>query len=304
MIKFWMSAGCLYLLVGCAGSSGDNYEAVITEYSGPTAHYTDIQKVEASISDIEPTPSLEQNPHNSEKLLEEVFQKLSDQDNEVCKALLQGGRHCLLLHYSIKDTPTVNAYPWGANSINFNREILKYIDNKDEMAFLVSREVAHHFAGHLDRQAKDAAETNTAGQYAGSLLFRTLFLGLAQGVIHANNQDYSEGANNARNKILAEMGNTSFSDKEEQEADYIGTYLMVNAGYDVIKGRKFLEKMAALNPENGSSERIKAGYFDTHEYGHVRLARIEVTLQEIAKKKAMKEPIVPTGKVIKTSDYE
>lgn len=84
----------------------------------------------------------------------------------------------------------------------------------------------------------------------------------------------------------ARAGALAHSPEFESEADYVGLYFAVRAGYDVEKSEEFWRRRAVDNP---SSIRKTT----THPTSVKRFLTLAATRREIAEKKEAGQPLVP-----------
>ena len=107
----------------------------------------------------------------------------------------------------------------GRPILVFTVPLLREARNRDEVAFVMAHEAAHHIAGHLQR----TRTTATLGALAGGALATALGGG-------------DPAAIEAAQRIGATVGARSFSKEQELEADALGTIIAARAGYDPLKG--------------------------------------------------------------------
>lgn len=100
--------------------------------------------------------------------------------------------------------------------------LLRDTRNRDEIAFVLSHEAAHHIAGHLERQRQNAT--------LGAVVFGQLAGALGTGS--------EEGVRTAQ-ELGALVGARSYSKDFELEADRLGTIITAEAGYDPVLGAEF-----------------------------------------------------------------
>lgn len=110
----------------------------------------------------------------------------------------------------------------GRPVVAFTVPLIAEARNRDELAFIMSHEVAHHILGHITRQNQSAL--------AGAQILG----GLAS--VHSGGREESirRGA-----QIGAEIGARTYSKKFELEADAMGAIIAKQAGYDPLKGAEF-----------------------------------------------------------------
>ncbi len=113
----------------------------------------------------------------------------------------------------------------GRPVITFTQAMLRQLANRDELAFVMSHEAAHHIRNHLARQQENAL---TGALILGGLA--TLSGGTAADV--ANAQD-----------LGAVVGARGYSKEFELEADELGTIITHRSGYRPSVGVKFFYRL-------------------------------------------------------------
>jgi len=114
----------------------------------------------------------------------------------------------------------------GRPIIGFNVALIAEMRNRDEVAFVLGHEAAHHILGHLARQANNAR--------AGAILLGGL-AAIAGGGQAAVDQAVNMGAS---------VGARSYSKDFELEADALGTVISKKAGYDPLRGVAYFDRAA------------------------------------------------------------
>ena len=122
--------------------------------------------------------------------------------------------------------------PWVATALAETKEIMGddiwpygFARNRDELAFVMGHEAAHHIEGHIPRQQQNAA--------AGAIL-----LGGLAALTGANSTVIDQAVD-----IGAGVGARSYSKNFELEADALGTVITKRAGYDPVKGAAFFTQI-------------------------------------------------------------
>lgn len=110
----------------------------------------------------------------------------------------------------------------GRPIIAFTIPLIAEVRNRDEMAFILSHEAAHHIEGHLRRQQQNAD--------VGAVVF-----GQLAGVIGGSDPDAIQAAQ----EFGAALGARSYSKDFELEADALGTVISAKAGYNPLRGAEF-----------------------------------------------------------------
>lgn len=141
----------------------------------------------------------------------------------------------------------------GRPIIIFTIALIADARNRDELAFIMGHEAAHHILGHLDQQQQNAA--------AGAVIFAGL-ASLTGG----------EGADiDAAEEIGAFLGARSYSKEFELEADRLGTVIAYNSGYDVLRGAEFFNRI----PDPGDR------FLGTHPPNADRARTVRATLAQL-----------------------
>lgn len=107
----------------------------------------------------------------------------------------------------------------GRPIIGFTIPLIAEARNRDELAFVMAHEAAHHILGHIAQQQQNAA--------LGGLLAGTL-----AGALGATDV---EGAQ----RLGATVAARSYSKEFELEADAMGTRIAAAAGFDPLRGADF-----------------------------------------------------------------
>lgn len=113
----------------------------------------------------------------------------------------------------------------GQPILAFNIALIATARNKDELAFVMGHEAAHHIQGHIARQTQNAT--------AGAVVFGGLAAILGAG----------EAAVQSAQQIGASVGARTYSKDFELEADQLGTIIAAKAGYDPVKGAAFFARI-------------------------------------------------------------
>lgn len=160
----------------------------------------------------------------------------------------------------------VNAYADG-NQVVVQRGMMRFANNDTELGLVISHEIAHNSMGHM--RAKMTNYTlGTILDIATQLLLKIPTQGL-----------------------FGSLGGNAFSQGFEAEADYVGLYIMAQAGGDIDNAPQFWRRMATLSP--GS---IQSSHTATHPATPERFVALEETVKEIKAKKAARQPLVPNLK--------
>lgn len=172
-----------------------------------------------------------------------------------------------------------NAFCMPGGKIVVYEGILPYAKTDDQLATVISHEVAHAVAKH----ANERMSQQILRQYGGNAL----------GMILSNKGI----ATRRMGAILYDVGSQAFftlpyNRTHEHEADVIGLYLMAIAGYDYTQAEDFW-----INMSGGKVAANQSDFWSTHPNDAKRIARIR---QELPKVKAFmqggqKQPAKPTN---------
>lgn len=153
----------------------------------------------------------------------------------------------------VSEVPQVNARADGRRSIHITRGMLDFARSDAELALVVAHEIAHNAMGH---------------EKARSQLMRSL---AATGRVPAG--------------ARANGMTSTFSQALEMEADHMGLYILARAGVPIEDAPRFIERLAATGAAS-----LQA---DTHPASEARVAALERTVREIARKRALGLTLAP-----------
>ncbi len=141
----------------------------------------------------------------------------------------------------------------GRPIIAFTVPLIEDARNRDEIAFVMAHEAAHHIEGHIARQQANAQ--------IGAVL-----IGGLVGALGANDQSTIDIAS----RIGAGVGARSYSKDFELEADALGARIAAAAGFDPLNGAQFFfrvpdpgDRFLGTHPANADRlrtvQRVAAG---------------------------------------------
>lgn len=135
--------------------------------------------------------------------------------------------------FTVLDTPVVNAFAVSGGYIYVTRGLLALVDDKTELAAVLSHEIGHVTADHLG----DRDDAN------GDAL-RNGLLNAVIGGIFSNGEDRLGNA--IKTGVMATFEFIGdFSQQQELEADRLGIAMMIEAGYDPYAAADFLASLSA-----------------------------------------------------------
>jgi predicted Zn-dependent protease len=134
----------------------------------------------------------------------------------------------------------------GRPVIAFTVQLIADARNKDELAFVLGHEAAHHIAGHIQRTQQNAV--------AGAVIAGSLAV-----LLGGNSADVESAQ-----RTGAQVGARTYSKEFELEADALGTIITARAGYDPIRGAEFFTRI----PDPGNK------FLGTHPPNSERIATV------------------------------
>ena len=142
----------------------------------------------------------------------------------------------------------------GRPIIAFTVPLIAEVRNRDEIAFILSHEAAHHIAGHLAQQQRNAS--------IGAVVFGEL-----AGALGGRDAQALEAAQ----QIGAAVGARSYSKDFELEADRLGTIIAARAGFNPLRGADFFFRI----PDPGNR------FLGTHPANADRVAVVRQTAAQL-----------------------
>lgn len=141
----------------------------------------------------------------------------------------------------------------GRPIIAFTPALIADARNRDELAFVLAHEAAHHIRGHIARTQRNAT--------VGALVF-----GQLAGAMGVSDAAVIQSAQ----QMGAQVAARSYSKEFELEADALGTEITAAAGYDPLKGADFFfripdpgDRFLGTHPANADRlrtvQRVEAG---------------------------------------------
>ncbi|MBL4559110.1 MAG: M48 family metalloprotease [Rhodobacteraceae bacterium] len=166
-----------------------------------------------------------------------------------------------------RDSDQPNAYQTyedGRPVIAFNKAFINDIRNEDEVAFVIGHEMGHHMAAHIDKRQGQAV--------AGALIVGAL-AGIAGNAIDPDMSDQAMRRTIGAGMAVGALGGSrAYSQTYELEADTIGVYIALAAGYDPERGARIFARGAAARNPDGS-----LNFLATHPPSARRLAQVSAT---------------------------
>lgn len=159
----------------------------------------------------------------------------------------------------LREDESMGAFSDG-EKVMINRGMLRFTRNDDELAMVITHEMAHNVLDHIDTKRKNAVQGAAVGVVVDILL------AAATGVRTDTFQ-----------QVGANIGALAYSKDFEREADYYSAYLMAQAGFDVSEIPTFWRYL-------GSVDQKLLEYNFTHPTSVERSVNMRKTVDEIERK--------------------
>lgn len=173
----------------------------------------------------------------------------------------QSHRPDLQYHFTVLDTPDINAFALPGGYVYITRGIMAYLNSEAELAAVLGHEIGHVTARHGVRQ-QSAAQAANIGMTIASIFVP---------------QVNSVGAQNLANVVSGALL-SGYGREHELEADRLGADYLTRTDYDpkaiitvigVLKNQEL--KDAELAKQEGREPRRYHGLFATHPDNDTRL---------------------------------
>lgn len=163
--------------------------------------------------------------------------------------------------FKVVNDASINAFALPGGPMFINTGLIKAADNEGQLAGVMAHEISHVALRHGTNQVSKANLVQIPAMLAGRAAGGGLLGGLA-------NLGVGLGANSMLLK---------FSRTAESQADYNGTLILSDAGYNPIEMARFFEKLAA---EGGARGGV-ATFFSSHPNPGDRLRAVEDLVRQL-----------------------
>lgn len=188
------------------------------------------------------------NPRAIQRAFVEVIDRVEPVAEAECRRVTPGRNCDFLIVVDDRIDQPANAFQTidrtGRPVIGFTVALIADARNRDELAFVMAHEAAHHIAGHIERQQRNATlGAIVFGQLAGAT---GSDVGVAQ-------------------EFGAALGARSYSKEFELEADRLAAIVAAKAGFDPLRGAAFFFRV----PDPGDR------FLGTHPANADRIAAVQ-----------------------------
>ncbi len=159
----------------------------------------------------------------------------------------------LKYHFTVLDSPVVNAFAVPGGYVYITRGILAYINNEAQLASILGHELGHINARH-----------------SVSMISKQILFNLGVGVAYIVSKDFRKYAG-----IIALGGNLlflKFSRNDEYQADSLGVEYATLAGYNTFEMAKFFKVLERIEKKEGYS---LPEWFSTHPSPPHRIEKVK-----------------------------
>ncbi|HEX8875056.1 MAG TPA: M48 family metalloprotease [Nitrosospira sp.] len=250
-----VALGCVLLATGCAVNpvTGKQNFTLMSEAD-------EMRKGQQAAAEISKEYGIYDSPA-LQSYVNEIGQKLARNSH----------RSQLNFHFTVVDSPQVNAFALPGGYVYVTRGILAYLNSEAELAAVLGHEIGHVTARHSVRQYSAATAANVAatlGGLAAGIFVPQLGGQLAQGV----------------QSLLGITGSallSGYGRSHELEADRLGAEYLARSGYDpqamikvigALKNQELFDIEAAK--QEGREPRRYHGIFATHPDNDTRLQEV------------------------------
>lgn len=191
-------------------------------------------------------------------------QKIHTYINNVgSKVLAQSEKAPFDFHFYVIRDSAINAFATPGGYVYVNRGLITLVDKESELAAVLAHEIAHVNARHIARIIEKSQKIGIASLAA---ILAGAFLG-GGGQLTAAATSFS--------LATATSLNLKYSREHEEEADRLGMYYLVSAGYD---GKAMLDFLKTMRRYEFYSNTIPS-YFLTHPGTDERISYLDGLLQ-------------------------
>ena len=285
-----VAGAAILLIAGCA--------TPIYKSPSPTSHA--VKAVKQEIATFNPSRT-QLSLSDAKELALPIFEAMRYDATQVCMVMGEADT-CARSEFVVLNEAHINAYAGpndeGQPTVTLTRGLIEQFANEpDELGLIVGHEFGHLLAAHPEEGRKNA-------ERSGAVLGAALAILSAAAMASSNadhqavygpsvrplfSQEYMsyviQGTLASGNKLGKAMAYKVFSKGQENEADYLGTYLAWRNGYRP-EGQAFVE-LGALADKDMFSESQKRrdqkpyAFWNSHPTDANRAARVNATLSEI-----------------------
>jgi predicted Zn-dependent protease len=181
----------------------------------------------------------------------------------------------------------INAFATLGGYVAVNAGLILAADREDEVAAVLSHEIAHVTQSHVLRAVERAQRDSVP-----------ILLAMLAAIAVAQTSHSSSADNGAMAAVISAQGllaqrQIDYTRDNESEADRIGIRTLARSGYDPKAMADFFEKLQTVIRSNQGGERERTpDYLQTHPVTTTRISEARQRAEQLAK---IEKPIVPMG---------
>lgn len=178
----------------------------------------------------QPSPSHQGTPDAAARTFVQVMRRMEPAVREECLLRRTRPINCDFI-FVVDDRPGMepNAFQTvdrsGRPIVGLTLSLIAQTRNADEIAFVVGHEAAHHILNHLDRRSGAAT--------AAAVVLGTI----------ASAYGGDQAAIERAQQLGSSVGSRYYSREWELEADYLGSIIALNAGFNPVSGARLFERI-------------------------------------------------------------
>ena len=153
-----------------------------------------------------------------------IYQPLQSYVNEVGQKLAKNSHRSQLdFHFTVVDSPQVNAFALPGGYVYVTRGILAYLNSEAELAAVLGHEIGHVTARHSVQQYSAATAANVAATIGG----------MAAGIfVPQLGRTTGTRCTKSSRSLPADVLLSGYGRSHELEADRLGAEYLARSGYD------------------------------------------------------------------------
>lgn len=194
-----------------------------------------------------------------------VAPKIAKSAQNMCKEINISIKDCSFDFVVLREGP-YNAYADG-EKIYVTPNLMDTMDANNELAFVLAHEYAHNLMRHVQATQQNVGIASIIGLIIDSQL----------------------GTNGQISRLGGQFAQLRYSKSFEQEADYVGMYILARAGYDIDEVATVWREASLRNPNAIYNA-------TTHPTNPERFIALSHTVEEIQQKKKEGKQLLPDMK--------
>lgn len=197
-----------------------------------------------------------------------IASRVSKAAGALCQDIGQPSAKCQFKVILDPSKRGLNAHADGQDVVIYPA-MIDFTKNDNHLAFVIAHEFAHNIMRHIEAQQSNV----TVGTLFGAMA------DVAAGAAGANTQGIFS-------KVGTSQGLLRYSSSFEDEADYVGLYILARAGFSIEQAPDFWRIMSQASPDS-------IYITQSHPTNPSRTIAMGKTVVEIRAKQRAKQPLIP-----------